>query len=336
MFRYEVRHLLQQQTLSRPVSFVGFGAITGRRSTVQVFPAAADTGLCFVRCDLPREEGRLHANWDTASDSAIGTQLRNRFGHHLAPVEHLLSALAGLGIDNAEIFVDGPEIPLMDGSALPFVSAFTAAGVVSAEAERDLLLVRNAVRIEHGDTWAELLPDLTQRISLAIESPCPSVGTQTLSLCLAPSVYVRELAAARTFGFAESRARAGRIGDADPDGLERTGKGPASDLAGIRFPDEYVRHKALDILGDLALAGHTVVGHLRTNRPAFAMVRDLVALAEQASGALERVSAGRLYDCRTRGECLLQMGLGGSDDEATAAFPGDQVAADARHTAGGL
>ena len=333
MFRYEVRHLLQQQTLAGPVTFVGLGAQSGRRSTVQVFPAAADTGLRFVRCDLPANEGLLRANWDNASASAIGTQLRNRFGHHLAPVDHLLSALTGLGIDNAEIFVDGPDLPLMDGSALPFVTALAGAGVVEAGAERDLLLVRKPVRIAHADTWAELLPDMSQRITLAIESPCPTHGTQLLSLCLSPSVYVRELAAARTFGFADSRARLDLYGDMDASETDSRGVRPASDLADIRFPDEYVRHKTLDVLGDLALAGRTVIGHLLTNRPGYTVVRDLLALAGQTPGALESVSATGFYDCRSGGECLIQMGLAEPDPMAATAVPGDGFPAELRSAA---
>jgi len=325
MWTQEVRHLLRQQTLACPVTFVGFGAQSGKRCTIQVFPAEADSGLRFVRCDLPTEEGVFTAAWDTSADNAIGTQLCNRFGHHLGPVDHLLSAFAGLGIDNAEVFADGPELPVMDGSALPFVTAFARVGVVSANAERDLLLVRKPIRIEHADTWAELLPDVSQRISLAIDSPCTTVGTQTLSLCLVPAVYVRELAAARTFGFADSRARLCRLDDAatSEGGLEVLDA--KSDLGSMRFPDEYVRHKTLDVIGDLALSGLTMIGHLRTNRPGYAVIRDLVALAEQTPGAFERVSATRLYDCATRGECLLTMGLGEPDEDTATVVPEELI-----------
>jgi UDP-3-O-[3-hydroxymyristoyl] N-acetylglucosamine deacetylase len=303
------------------VTFVGLGAQSGKRCTIQVFPAEADTGLRFVRCDLPTAEGRLRAEWSMASDNVTGTHLRNRFGHHLGPVDHLLSAFSGLGIDNAEVFADGPELPVMDGSALPFATAFARVGVVPVNAERDLLLVRKPIRIEQADTWAEFLPDTTQRISLAIDSPCATVGTQTLSLCLAPSVYMRELAAARTFGFADSQARLCRIDDAEAMAVDLDGAAAKPGLAGLRFPDEYVRHKTLDIIGDLALAGHTVIGHLRTNRPGYGVVRDLVALAEQTHGALERVSATQLYDCGARGTCLLQMGLGEAEEDAARTVP---------------
>jgi UDP-3-O-[3-hydroxymyristoyl] N-acetylglucosamine deacetylase len=297
------QHLRSQHTIASSVAFVGVGLHSGHVATMRMRPADAGHGITFARRDLPAGEHRFVAQWDQVGGTELCTTLINLHGHRVATVEHLMSAFSGLGIDNVDIILDGPEVPVVDGSAAPYVAALKNAGIQPLDAPRDLLVVRRPVRIQRGERWAELLPDRVPRVSLSVDYQRHDMGTQRLSLRVSPETYARELAAARTFGFAEELhqlrlrglARGGSVANAIL--IE---DGQVANPDGLRFRDEFVRHKALDVVGDLALAGLPIIGHFRAHRPGHRLNNDLLRLFMSDHTSWQRVSAAALLDQRRR------------------------------------
>ncbi len=247
-------------------------------------PAPAETGVVFSvnGVDLPAEWRFVDA-----------TQLRTRLscgGVSVSTVEHLLAALSGLRIDNAFVAVEGDEIPALDGSAAEFVAAIDEAGLVLLAPPRKSLHVVSAVRVSQGAAWAELTPapdGLSLDVEVAFEGP---VGRQRRALNLSPASFRQELARARSFGFLRDAERLWREGLALGANLDNTvvlDGVKVLNPQGLRFPDEFVRHKMLDVLGDLALAGAPIVGAFRSFRGGHALNLALLEAA-MASGALER------------------------------------------------
>ncbi len=303
MLDQEFQHLRMQHTIASPIAFVGIGLHSGRGATMRMLPAAANQGIIFTRRDLPAGQNRFVARWDQVGGTELCTTLLNLHGHYIATVEHLMSAFSGLGIDNAEVILDGPEVPVVDGSALPYVAALRNAGIQPLEAARDLLIVRHPVSIQQGESWAELLPDVVPRLSVSIDFQQHGIGLQRLSLRVSPDSYVSELAAARTFGFAEDlyqlRQRGLTLGGSVNNAI-LVEDGTVANREGLRFPDEFVRHKALDVVGDLALTGLPVVGHYRGHRPGHKLNNDLLRLFMNDQQSWQRVSAADLLDGRIK------------------------------------
>ena len=303
MLDQEFQHLRMQHTIASPIAFVGIGLHSGRGATMRMLPAAANQGIIFTRRDLPAGQNRFVARWDQVGGTELCTTLLNLHGHYIATVEHLMSAFSGLGIDNAEVILDGPEVPVVDGSALPYVAALRNAGIQPLEAARDLLIVRHPVSIQQGESWAELLPDVVPRLSVSIDFQQRGIGLQRLSLRVSPDSYVSELAAARTFGFAEDlyqlRQRGLTLGGSVKNAI-LVEDGTVANREGLRFPDEFVRHKALDVVGDLALTGLPVVGHYRGHRPGHKLNNDLLRLFMNDQQSWQRVTAADLLDGRIK------------------------------------
>jgi len=176
MLTQDFTYLREQYSLAAPTCYVGIGLHTGRHVTLRILPAGADHGIRFIRRDLPADENRFLARWDKVVGTVLSTTLGNRFGHCISTVEHLLAAFNGLGIDNAEVVLDGPEVPIVDGSAQPFVTALQNSGIKVLGVPRDVFVVRRPVRVQQGERWAELLPDRVPRISLSIEFPQQDIG----------------------------------------------------------------------------------------------------------------------------------------------------------------
>jgi UDP-3-O-[3-hydroxymyristoyl] N-acetylglucosamine deacetylase len=299
MFNLEFGHLREQHTIRSPVAFIGIGLHSGRRVTLRILPTAAGHGIAFTRRDLPESEGRFAAHWDAVSGTELCTTVGNRHGHQIGTVEHLLSAFNGLGIDNAEVVLDGPEVPVVDGSAMPFVAALQNAGVRPLGVPRDLLVVRRPVRMQYAEQWAELLPDTMPRVTLSIDFQHEDIGHQCLSFCLSPTTFVREIAPARTFGFAEQLWQLRSRGLAQGGSIKNAillREGRVANLEGLRFADEFVRHKALDVIGDLSLAGLPIIGHYRANRPGHRINNDLLRLLMNDRDSWQRVAAPDLLD----------------------------------------
>ncbi len=258
--------MIWQRTIARPITVTDIGLHSGQPVTMSIFPATANQGLKFVRTDLPGRP-QVHAHFSRVVDSTRATTLGGGQAT-LSTVEHVLSAFYGLGIDNALIEVDGPEVPIMDGSAQPFVNLLLAAGSSSLPWPRAYLLIHKQVEFSNGDGWMRVMPG-KPRIMYSIDFPHPLIRRQRYSVPLDPEHFRREIAPARTFGFlkevkvlqAQGLARGGSLANALV--LDDTS---VLNPEGLRFPEEFVRHKILDALGDLALLGMPILGRLEVSR----------------------------------------------------------------------
>ncbi len=276
----------KQRTIAATAAVQGFGYWSGRDVRVEFRPADAHTGLVFVRADLPQQP-RIAANVQNRIETPRRTTLTSR-GASVEMVEHILAALAGLQIDNCEIWVDQPEMPGCDGSSLPFVEALDAAGIVVQDADRAMLFVREITRLGGSDdSWVEARPSvqtgMTVRFRLDYGADT-AIGKQTIQLPISPESFRREICGCRTFMLkseAEWLLAQGRGSRATPkDLLIYDANGPVDNK--LRFHDECVRHKVLDMIGDLALAGCDLVGHFIAYRSGHRLNADLarVLLAE--------------------------------------------------------
>lgn len=299
MIHQHIQELQFQQTIAEPIVFVGIGLHSGDRATMRLLPAKAGQGIRLIRRDLARGEQAFAVHWEAVRGSSLCTVLGNLVGHQVATVEHLLSALAALGIDNVRIELDGPEIPIMDGSAMPFVDALEKVGIKTLDMPRSFIVVRRPVRLQQGASWAELLPEAGRRITVSIDFAAQAIGTQTMSVELTKSVYRDEIAPARTFGFAEQLEQLRRQGLALGGSIKNAiliREGQVANLEGLRYRDEFVRHKVLDVVGDLVLAGAPIIGHYRGNRPGHQLNTDLVALLMEDPSAWSRIPGDRLAE----------------------------------------
>jgi UDP-3-O-acyl N-acetylglucosamine deacetylase len=274
--RYALR---QQRTIARTVCVEGFGYWSGQDVCVEFRPAAADSGVVFVR----RDAGRL---------ARVKAEIRNRIdvprrtslsaaGAAVEMVEHVMAALAGMGVDNCEVWTDSAEMPGCDGSSLPFVKAFEAAGLVQQGAFRPRLVVTEAVRAGDGQCWVEARPNRWPGLSLAYELDYPerrAIGRQRIELNVTRQSFRRELAPARTFILQEEAQwlRSQGLGERVTcrDLLVFDDSGPLQNP--LRFEDECVRHKALDLLGDLALTGCDFIGRVVAHRSGHRQNAELV------------------------------------------------------------
>ncbi len=252
-----------QQTIGRSVTLVGQGVHGGRRASLTIAPAGADAGVVF---NVGGAE--IEAHWSRVDASKLRTRIAGD-GASASTVEHLMAALAALHVDNALVLLDGDEVPAMDGSARDFVSAIDEAGVAPLAAPRRCWRVVKSTRVSDGAGWAELRPakaGLHLDVEIAFPSP---VGRQRLSLDLTPENFRRDLADARSFGFLNDAERLWRERLALGANLDNTlvfdERGPIHPQ-GLRFADECVRHKMLDVVGDLALAGAPIIGAFRSYR----------------------------------------------------------------------
>ena len=286
-----IHTLRLQQTIGRPAKVGGFGYWSGRDVSVEFRPAAADTGIVFVRGDLERPV-RIAATPHNRIETPRRTTLADG-GATVEMVEHILAALAGLRIDNCEVWVDRPEMPGCDGSSLPFIAALQEAGVVTQSSWRTQLVVTEITRVGNEESWVEARPTRTAGMSLHCRldyGTGNAIGRQAIQLPVTPETFVRELAPARTFilqpeaEWLRSRGLGARATYRDL--LVFGEHGPLDNE--LRFPDECVRHKALDLIGDLALAGCDLVGqfvaHRSGHRLNFELVRVLLAEGQRIHG----------------------------------------------------
>jgi UDP-3-O-[3-hydroxymyristoyl] N-acetylglucosamine deacetylase len=261
----------RQTTLRKRTSIAGTGVHSGLPVTLTMSPADADTGVVFVRCGVngqPERELRATARSVTATE--LATVLGDESGVFVSTVEHVMAALCGLGVDNCIVEIDGPEAPIMDGSAGPYVTAIDQAGIVSLPAPRRYFKVLKPVRVTKGDAFGEFKPyDRGFRIDLEIDFDHPLIGRQSLAVEVEPATFRREVARARTFGFMRDVSKLWSAGYALGASLENTlvvAENRILNPEGLRFADEFVRHKVLDAIGDLALAGAPILGAYRSVR----------------------------------------------------------------------
>ena len=259
-----------QTTISRSVALSGAGVHTGSPVTVVFRPASPDTGIVFERTMPDGETITLRAVAGQVGFTDFCTVLGTPMGRAVMTVEHLLAALYASGIDNVLIEMDGPEVPIMDGSAILFCEAIERAGVDYQCAKRRYIKVVEPVRVEDGGSWAEFLPHDGTRYEVTIDFASVAIGRQTYAGEMTPSVFKRDLARARTFGFMRDVEKLWAAGFALGSSLENSLVIGDDDRIvnpeGARYEDEFVRHKTLDAVGDLALAGARFVGCYRSYR----------------------------------------------------------------------
>ncbi|WP_269930386.1 UDP-3-O-acyl-N-acetylglucosamine deacetylase [Aminobacter sp. HY435] len=254
-----------QTTLKSRVSLTGIGVHSGKPVSIHFAPADADTGVVF---QVAGQEFRAIVSEVGATD--LCTLLGDPAGVHIATIEHLMAALFGLGIDNLLIEVDGTEVPILDGSAAQFVEAIDQAGIEIQGVKRRYIRVVKPVRIESGASWAEFRPYGGTRFEVEIDFESPAIGRQSFASDINDDIFRREISRARTFGFMKDVERLWAAGYALGSSLENSvvigDDNHIINMEGLRFSNEFVRHKTLDAMGDLALAGARFIGCFRSYR----------------------------------------------------------------------
>jgi len=255
--------MVKQRTLKNPIRATGVGLHTGEKVFLTLAPAPANTGIVFRRTDLdPIAE--IRAESDNVGDTMLGTTLIED-GVRVATVEHLLSALAGLGVDNAYVELSASEVPIMDGSAAPFVFLIQAAGIVEQNVPKRFIRIKRPVVVEDGDKWARLDPFDGFKVNFEIEFDHPifKAHLRRASMDFSSTSYLKEVARARTFGFMrdlENLRSRNMVMGGSLDNAVVLDSYRILNEDGLRYENEFVRHKILDAIGDLYLLGHTLIG----------------------------------------------------------------------------
>ncbi len=261
-----------QQTLTIPVSCSGIGVHSGKKASITIHPAPVNHGIRFRRVDLPGTPD-IQALFKKVVDTSLATVVGNE-GAIVSTIEHLMAAFTGLGIDNALVEIDGYEMPIMDGSAKEFTSLISSAGITVQNAHRWYFVVTQPMEIKEGDKFVKIIPAPGFKITCGIEFSNPLIGNQEISFCMGVDNFEKEISPARTFGF---------IQDLEYLKMFSLGRGGSLDNAvvidndkilnkdGLRFTDEFVRHKLLDCLGDFSLLGMPIQGHIHTFKSGHAL-----------------------------------------------------------------
>lgn len=257
------QHASFQHTLRAPAVFAGVGVHTGAHTRVSVRPAPADSGIVFVRTDVADRDNRVRASGEAVCKTQLGTVIGNADGVTVSTIEHLMAALAMLGVDNAVVELDGPEMPIMDGSAQPFVEILDRAGKRAQEAPRRFIEILDVVEVVDGDKRAALKPAPRFEVSFEIRFPTAVIGRQAVDLPMDEAAFRRDLADCRTFGFLHEVEALRAMGLARGGSMENVVVIEGDRVLnpeGLRRPDEFVRHKALDAIGDLYVLGAPILG----------------------------------------------------------------------------
>ena len=259
----------RQTTVAREIEVSGTGVHSGAPVSVIIHPAPADTGICFIVSKRGRIISQIEADVRAVRNLTLCTVIGDDRGVTVGTVEHLLSALRGLCVDNCFIEIDNKEVPIMDGSAAAFVDAIDEVGVRELATPRKFIKVLKPVRVQEGDSWGELVPHTSFHLDVEINFDSPVIGRQRLALDLSPGAFRQELCRARTFGFMRDVEMLWKSGLALGASLENTvaiGEDRIMNPEGLRYPQEFVRHKMLDAVGDLALAGAPLLASYRSVR----------------------------------------------------------------------
>jgi UDP-3-O-[3-hydroxymyristoyl] N-acetylglucosamine deacetylase len=279
---------MRQQTIRRSVVIEGVGLHSGKPARMTLSPAPPDSGIVFR---IGRDGQPIPAAPESVVDSHYATTIGCN-GSRIQTVEHLMAATAGLGIDNLDVQIEGVEVPAVDGSAKPFVVLLNSAGRTTQSARRRVITLPQAVRVGSGSRWIEIVPSSEFRISYTLDNDHPAIGTQALSVVPTEESFVNEYAPARTYGFLKD------LGAMRKNGLALGGSldnaivvGKRGTLNGLRYRDEFVRHKVLDLIGDLALLGRPIHGHVIARNAGHALNFELVVAIQRVLG-LERRPAG--------------------------------------------
>lgn len=252
-----------QHTLNAPVRFAGLGVHSGQPVNVTISPAAPDAGIAFLRTDVTDRDPRIPARADRVVETRLGTVIANDAGVKVSTIEHLMAAFCGLGVDNAVVSLDGPEAPIMDGSCEPFVRLLDRAGRRPQQARRLFIEILEPIEAADGDKRAALVPAEGFEVAFEIAFDTDAIGRQSIDAVVDEEVFRREFADSRTFGFlheVEALRAAGLARGGSLDNVVVIDGADVLNPMGLRRPDEFVRHKALDAIGDLYLLGAPLIG----------------------------------------------------------------------------
>ncbi len=263
-----------QKTLSRAVSCAGEGVHTSQMVTLTLHPAPAGHGIVFERTDVAAPNNQIRALWDNVHVSPLCTQIRNASGTEVRTIEHLMAALYSSGIDNVLVTLDGAEVPILDGSAQPFFDMIAQAGVTSLGNPRRFIKILKKVEVSHKDATASLEPADAPSFAISVAYPQHKIGEQQHALDFDDASF-SEIASARTFGFETEleylRTKGLTLGGSLENAILINRDGGVVNPEGYRYENELARHKLLDAIGDLSLAGVVIIGHFNGNRSGHAL-----------------------------------------------------------------
>lgn len=258
-----------QRTLKGPIACTGTGLHSGRKVAMQLLPAPPNHGIVFRRRDIPGDTEVLKADFRAVRDTRLCSMLANDAGTKIGTIEHLMAALYGAQIDNLIVELDADEVPVMDGSAAPFLFLVDCAGTIEQAAPRRAIEILETIAFEEGDAHLELSPGPGFSADFEIDFAVEAIGRQSIHVVLEPAGFRQEIARARTFGFEHEVASLRAMGLARGGSLDNAVVISGENILnedGLRFDDEFVRHKVLDLVGDLYLAGAPILGHVRARR----------------------------------------------------------------------
>jgi len=269
-----------QHTLSKAVKIEGVGVHSGEKATIVINPAADNSGIVYLRTDINDRNNIIPAKWSNVSDTKLCTAITNEDGVRVSTVEHLMSAFATLGVDNAIVEIDGPEIPIMDGSSKEFVKAMLKAGLKKQKARRKAILIKQVVHCEENGVEVRLIPSDERKFSMEIEFASKAIGLQTYEFTLSDEMeYKKEISAARTFGMLHEVEYLRKMGLARGGSLDNAIVVDGDNVLnpeGLRYENEFVRHKILDAIGDMYMAGMPIIANYQGFKSSHAMNNHLL------------------------------------------------------------
>ena len=257
-----------QQTIKNEILLAGIGLHSGKQVELQLKPAEIDNGIKFIRTDKIKDNV-INAVWSNVTETVLSTTISNKGGLKISTIEHLMSALSGLHIDNLNIYINAPEVPIMDGSSRPFVDAIEDTGIKIQSKKRKILNVKKVIEVKNNDSSVKIIPNKQFSIDFEIDFPSQLVSKQSCQLQLINGNYKSDIAAARTFGFEKDVEHLRSNGLALGGSLDNAvvvGERKILNKDGLRYNDEFVRHKILDSIGDLYLAGSPIKGYFYGNK----------------------------------------------------------------------
>ena len=264
----DINNNFNQQTLARPIFIKGIGLHSGINVLMKLLPAEANFGIKFYRTDLD-SDNIIEASWSNVSSTLLSTTISNNSGASVSTIEHLMSALSGLHIDNLKIEIDGPEVPIMDGSSKDFVELIESLPLKTLNKKRKIIKIKKDLKVTNKDSSVELKPNDQFSIDFEIDFPSKFISKQSCQLQLINGNYKSDIASARTFGFEKDvdtlRSKGLALGGSLKNAVV-VGDNKILNKEGLRFKDEFVRHKILDSIGDLYLAGAPIQGYFFGNK----------------------------------------------------------------------
>ncbi len=261
---------MMQRTIKNTVSCFGIGVHSGKPASITLHPAPENTGIQFVRTDIKNDYNRIEAKYNLVSNTQLGTTLKNEAGIEIATIEHLMASLWGCKIDNIIIEIDGRETPIMDGSSEPFMFVLECAGVQKQSQSRKFIEVLKEVSVEEKGSFAKITPSSEFSVNMEIEFANPAIAKQTMTFKESDKSFKNDISRARTFGFEHEGEALKKMGLAQGASLENAVVISGNQILnkeGLRYTNEFVRHKMLDFIGDSYLAGGPILGHVETYKP---------------------------------------------------------------------